>query len=63
MIVILPFPQCRHMPSIENRKFQKHILVEWEFDQQPDNNKNFMHISNHYVIAVYTIVNSFNASL
>ena len=30
------------MPSIENRKFQKHILVEWEFDQQPDNNTHFM---------------------
>jgi hypothetical protein len=60
MVVILPFPQCRHMPSIENRKFQKHILVEWEFDQQPDSNKNFMHIS---IYVVYTIVNSFNASL
>ena len=34
-VVTLPFPQCRHRPSIENRKLQKHILVEWEFYQQP----------------------------
>ena len=35
IVTVLPFPQCHHMPSIENRKLQKHILVEWEFDRQP----------------------------
>ena len=33
----LPFHQCHHKPSIGNRIYQMHIVVEWEFAQQPTN--------------------------